>query len=158
MQRVHVVYLDTDIHVGLVRVRLNQRRQSGLKSGDRGSGFKIWGLCSGGSRIFCLGGLMGIKRRRRETAIAEGKKFLTTRGSSGSRTSQTGGQILAGIFERPFFTRLPTKFLHFPKNISSISQKFLMTFFFIFLVIDLFYVLICFLQLEQNFRGAKSFL
>src|SRR6218665_2059394 len=41
-----------------------------------------------------------------------------------------GGQILAGIFERPFFTRLPTKFLHFPKNISSISQKFLMSFFF----------------------------
>src|SRR6218665_1215519 len=42
---------------------------------------------SGGSRIFCLGGLMGrgffvwgglrgIKRRRRETAIAEGKKRL----------------------------------------------------------------------------------
>src|SRR6218665_1871381 len=55
---------------------------------------------------------MGIKRRRRETAIAEGKKPLTTRGSSGSRTSQTGGQILAGIFERPFFTRLPT----FPLN------------------------------------------
>ena len=47
-------------------------------------------LGSGGSRIFCLGGLMGrvflfgglmgIKRRRRETAIAEGKKPLTTRG------------------------------------------------------------------------------
>src|SRR6218665_2548668 len=46
---------------------------------------------SGGSRILCLGGLMGwvflfgglmgIKRRRRETAIAEGKKPLTTRGS-----------------------------------------------------------------------------
>src|SRR6218665_1347518 len=45
---------------------------------------------SGGSRILCLGGLMGrvflfggglmgIKRRRRETAIAEGKKSLTTR-------------------------------------------------------------------------------
>src|SRR6218665_3115335 len=65
----------------------------------------------------------------------------------------------------------------FPQKISSISQKFLMTFFFyfflfitfffflffffFFLVIDLFYVLICFLsmlQLEQNFGGAKSFL
>src|SRR6218665_2881805 len=63
-------------------------------------------------RVFFVWGLMGIKRRRRETAIAEGKKPLTTRGSSGSRTSQTGGQILAGIFERPFFTRLPT----FPLN------------------------------------------
>src|SRR6218665_2966692 len=48
---------------------------------------------SGGSRIFCLGGLMGrgflfgglmgIKRRRRETTIAEGKKALTTRGDGG---------------------------------------------------------------------------
>ena len=46
---------------------------------------------SGGSRILCLGGLTGrvilfgglkgIKRRRRETAIAEGKKPLMTRGS-----------------------------------------------------------------------------
>src|SRR6218665_2591114 len=59
---------------------------------------------------------MGIKRRRRETAIAEGKKPLTTRGSSGSRTSQTGGPNLTGIFERPFFTRLPAKFLISPKN------------------------------------------
>src|SRR6218665_3234621 len=50
---------------------------------------------SGGSRIlclggayggghFCLGGLMGLKRRRRETAIADGKKPLTTRGSEGA--------------------------------------------------------------------------
>ena len=34
---------------------------------------------------FCLGGLMGIKRRRRETAIAEGKKSLTTIGGLGER-------------------------------------------------------------------------
>src|SRR6218665_1939665 len=50
---------------------------------------------SGGSRILCLwwlmgrvflfGGLMGNKRRRRETAIAEGKKPLTTRGSGERR-------------------------------------------------------------------------
>ena len=30
--------------------------------------------------VFLFGGLMGIKSRRRETAIAEGKKPLTTRG------------------------------------------------------------------------------
>src|SRR6218665_538236 len=39
-------------------------------------------LCLGGKWVgyFCLGGLLRIKRRRRETAIAEGKKPLTTRG------------------------------------------------------------------------------
>ena len=31
-------------------------------------------------QVFLFGGLMGIKRRRRKTAIAEGKKPLTTRG------------------------------------------------------------------------------
>jgi len=64
---------------------------------------------------------MGIKRRRRETAIAD------------PGLHKRGGQILAAIFERPFFTRLPTKFLisAFPQKISSsISEKFLMTFFF----------------------------
>ena len=35
-------------------------------------------------RVFLFGGLMGIKRQRRETAIAEGKKPLTTRGSGGA--------------------------------------------------------------------------
>src|SRR6218665_3789443 len=34
-------------------------------------------------RVFLFGGLMGIKRRRRETTIAEGKKPLTTRGYGG---------------------------------------------------------------------------
>src|SRR6218665_3576328 len=67
-------------------------------------------------RVFFVWGLMGIKRRRRETAIAEGKKPLTTRGSSGSRTSQTGGQILAGIFER-LFLRVSRQ------NFSIFSQK-----------------------------------
>src|SRR6218665_3516795 len=54
---------------------------------------------------------MGIKRRRRETAIAEGKK------------------------------RLPKKFLiyAFPQKISSISKKFLMTFFFFFFIFLLFF-------------------
>src|SRR6218665_4128144 len=32
-------------------------------------GFFVWG--ANGAGIFCLGGLMGIKRRRRETAIAD---------------------------------------------------------------------------------------
>src|SRR6218665_3297268 len=35
---------------------------------------------SGGSGFFCWGGVRGIKRGRRETTIAEGKKPLTTRG------------------------------------------------------------------------------
>ena len=55
---------------------------------------------SGGSRIFCLGGANGsgifvwgangIKRRRRETAIAEGKKPLTTRGLGERRKPPVG--------------------------------------------------------------------
>src|SRR6218665_2645822 len=57
-------------------------------------------ICSGGSRIFCLGanaggylcwgGLTGIRRRRRETAIADGKKPLTTRGSGERRKFPSG--------------------------------------------------------------------
>src|SRR6218665_133854 len=39
------------------------------------------------------------------------------------------GQICAEIFERRFFRRFPTQFLHFPSKIPSISQNFLMTFF-----------------------------
>ena len=35
-------------------------------------------------RVFLFGGANGIKRRSRETAIAEGKKPLTTRGSGGA--------------------------------------------------------------------------
>src|SRR6218665_520177 len=44
-------------------------------------GFCVWGLMG---LVFLFGGLMGIKRRRRETAIAEGKKPLTTKGSGGA--------------------------------------------------------------------------
>src|SRR6218665_3211491 len=68
---------------------------------------------------------MGIKRRRRETAIAD------------PGLHKRGDQILAAIFERPFFTRFPKKFLisAFPQKISSsISEKFLMTFFFFFIL------------------------
>ena len=35
-------------------------------------------------RVFWFGGLMRIKRRRRETVIAEGKKSLTARRSEGA--------------------------------------------------------------------------
>src|SRR6218665_1060250 len=45
-------------------------------------GFFVWGANGGG--YFCLGGLMRIKRRRRETTIAEGNKPLTTRGDGGA--------------------------------------------------------------------------
>src|SRR6218665_2542095 len=90
--------------------------------------------CSGGSRIFCLGGLMGrgfffwgglmgVKRRRRGTGVA------------GPGLHKRGGKILPQFLNDLFFTRLPTKFLisAFPQKISSsISEKFLMTFFFFF--------------------------
>src|SRR6218665_3778818 len=95
---------------------------------------------SRGSRIFCLGGLMGrvffvwgglmgIKRRRRETAIAEGAKRLPKKISD------------LGISQKNFI------------YLQKISDDL-----FFFLVIDLFYVLICFLsvlQLEQNFGGLN---
>src|SRR6218665_744028 len=70
---------------------------------------------------------MGIKRRRRETAIAEGKK------------------------------RLPKKFLiyAFPKKISSISQKFLMTFFCFFFFSPPFFFFYFFFF---NFFNPKKFL
>src|SRR6218665_1556438 len=99
-------------------------------------GFFVWG--ANGAGIFCLGGLMGIKRRRRETAIAEGKKRLPKK-ISDLCISQKNFIYLQKISHDLFF----------------------FFFFFFFLVIDLFYVLICFLsvlQLEQNFGWAKSFL
>ena len=42
-------------------------------------------------RVFLFWGLMGIKRRRRETAIAEGKKPLTTRGPGGVSEAPPAG-------------------------------------------------------------------
>ena len=78
-----------------------------------------------GRVFFVWGGLMGIKRRRRETAIAEGKKRLPKKISD--------------------LCISPKNFIYLQK----ISDD---------LVIDLFYVLICFLsvlQLEQNFGGLN---
>src|SRR6218665_327034 len=57
--------------------------------------------------------------------------------TSGSRTSKTGGQISAKIFQRPFFRSFPKNFSISPKSAIHLP-KFLMTF---FLVIDLFCVL-----------------
>src|SRR6218665_3242584 len=56
--------------------------------GRHGGGSRI--LCLGGlmERVFLFGGLMGIRCRRRETAIAEGKKSLTTRGSGPQKPTQ----------------------------------------------------------------------
>ena len=42
-------------------------------------------------QVFLFGGLMGIKCRRRETAIAEGKKPVTTRGSGERRELPPAG-------------------------------------------------------------------
>src|SRR6218665_335185 len=76
---------------------------------------------------------MGIKRRRRETAIAEGKKPPRTRGSSGSRTSQTGGAKFLPEFLNDLFLRVSRQnFSIFSQKNFIISQKFLMTFFFFF--------------------------
>jgi len=58
--------------------------------------------------------------------------------TSGSRTSETGGQIFAEIFERPFFRRFQKNFNISPKNVH-LSPKISYDF---FLVIDLFNVLI----------------
>ena len=46
-------------------------------------GFCIWGATGAG--IFLGGGLKGIKRLRRQTAIAEGKNPLTIKGSGDRR-------------------------------------------------------------------------
>ena len=59
------VYLYRSVRVGAVAVL----------------GFCVWG--ADGADIFVWGGLKGNKRRWRETAIAKGKKPLTTRGSEG---------------------------------------------------------------------------
>ena len=55
--------------------------------------------------------------------------------TSGSRTSETGGQIFAEIFEQPFLGVSRKNFSISPKNVRLYHQKYLMTF---FLVIDLF--------------------
>ena len=51
-------------------------------------GFCVWGVNGADNFVW---GLMGIKRRRRETAIAEGKKPLTTRESGGAHDAPPEG-------------------------------------------------------------------
>ena len=92
---------------------------------------------------------MGIKRRKRETAIAD------------PGLHKRGGQILAAIFERPFFYVSSDKISDFcisPKNFIIYLRK---------ISDDLFFKSSTFsvLQLEQKnyvrpleFGGAKSFL
>src|SRR6218665_4059587 len=88
---------------------------------------------------------MGIKRRRRETAIAD------------PGLHKRGGQILAAIFERPFFY---AKFLisAFPQKISSfISKKFLMIFFFFFFFSPPFFFFFFFFSQKIFFFFSKKF-
>src|SRR6218665_3177690 len=68
--------------------------------------------------------------------------------TSGSRTSETGGQIFAELFSRPFLGVSRKNLCISPKNFIYLP-KFLTTF---FLVIDYFCVLICWFSIG----GAKS--